>query len=287
MTADSPVPNLERHPLSALFGNMDDASYQELVESIAKNGQREAILLTEDNYVIDGWHRYRAAKDAGVDPWFDTYDEERDGELAGYVIDMNLKRRHLNAMDRARIEVEVREWRPHGITSNVDDNTFTTQQMAQEAGVSERTIKRAKAEKRASEGDETYQSEYDEPYGESDDDDDGEPAAVAEEPRLTPTERLEVEVNALKADLLSITNERDDLRNENSALRRAGETENWQEEFDRLQENYRAERSQRESLQERVNELSTRNQQLENFVQGLRVIARRNDMTTLQQRLLD
>lgn len=285
MTADSTVPNLERHPLSAMLGDIDEASYQELVESIAKNTQREPILVTEDNYVIDGWHRYRAARDAGVEPWIEPFDEQNYGDLAAYVIDMNIRRRHLSQMDKARIEVEVREWRPHGITT--DENTFTTQQMAQEAGVSERTIKRAKAEKRASEGDETYQSEYDEPYGESDDDDDGEPAAVAEEPRLTPTERLEVEVNALKADLLSITNERDDLRNENSALRRAGETENWQEEFDRLQENYRAERSQRESLQERMNELSTRNQQLENFVQGLRVIARRNDMTTLQQRLLD
>ena len=281
--------DLERHELSALLTDMPEAEYQDLIQSISNNGQREPIRVF-DGKVIDGWHRYRAAMDAGVQPWIEDYDEEEHGDIQSFVIDQNVRRRHLSAQERARIEVAVREWRPDGVRSTDDSESFTNAQMAAEAGVSERTIGRAKAEKRAKDAPPPVASDFDEAYDDEDDAPDT-PSVAAEapapEPRMTPTERLEAEVDSLRKDLLAVTNERDDLRNENSVLRRGTDSGDWEPEFDRINENYMAERAQREALQERVNELTTRNQVQEEFVRGLRALARNNDCATLQSRLLD
>ena len=140
----------ERHPLSALFPDMPDQDYGELVESIRAHGQREPIVIYE-NMILDGWHRYRAANDAGVDPEM-RYLWEEDGDPREYVLALNLQRRHIPAHERAEITARVYDWRPHGVGDASETDNFvrlTNQQMADKAGVSPTTIKSAKRKIRA------------------------------------------------------------------------------------------------------------------------------------------
>ena len=46
----------ERHPLSALWGNIPEAEFAEMVEEF-RSPTRQMIMLYEDK-ILDGWHRY-------------------------------------------------------------------------------------------------------------------------------------------------------------------------------------------------------------------------------------
>ena len=98
---------LERHPLSAIWGDMPNDQYQELVDSIRESGDLMAEVRTLDDMVLDGWHRYRAALDAGVQPLIVPWSGD---DPAGYVIRQNAHRRHLTAGQRAICVAKIYEW---------------------------------------------------------------------------------------------------------------------------------------------------------------------------------
>lgn len=282
---------LERHELSALFTDMSESDYQELVQSISSNGQREPIRAI-DGKIIDGWHRYRAALDAGVQPWIEEYLEEEHGDIASFVIDQNIQRRHLSEGERARIVVRVREWRAPGAKSaDAEDDTRTNKQMADEAHVSVGTISRAKRELKAetdppaptpirpvaSEYDEKYEDEDDEPYTET-------PATPsAEPPRLTREQRLEAEIEIARKDVVALTQERDDLRERLGSYERA--ENDVTAEIDNLNDRLMAERSQREDLQTRLDEAHAQTQRMASLVTRLRELADNNDCETIMHLL--
>lgn len=138
--------NLERHPLSAAFPDLNDADLQALAADIAENGQREAVVLL-DGKVLDGWNRTRACALAGEEP--QTVDFPEDADPVAYVLSRNLHRRHMTESQRALAIVQCHQW------ANPGDNQHggsapgaqpaTAAQMAQEAEVSTRTIVQAKA----------------------------------------------------------------------------------------------------------------------------------------------
>ena len=144
----------ERHPLSAMFPDMPEEDYQELVASIDESGVRTPIMMLDDK-ILDGWHRYRAAKDAGLSSLeIHHYDVKEHGDPRRYVADQNIQRRHIPPYERALIMARLSEWRPSGINSGTigADSTLTNHEMAQRAGVSERTIGRAKRTVRVERG---------------------------------------------------------------------------------------------------------------------------------------
>ncbi len=78
-----------------------------LVADIRANGLRDAITLYEDK-ILDGRNRYRACRDAGVEPRFESPDI--DDPLA-FVIGKNALRRHLNASQRSMAAAKVANMR--------------------------------------------------------------------------------------------------------------------------------------------------------------------------------
>jgi hypothetical protein len=70
---------------------MEGAAFDELVADIMRNGLVSPITKHEDA-ILDGRNRYRACEQARVTPRFIAY--EGDDPL-GFVISLNLKRRHL------------------------------------------------------------------------------------------------------------------------------------------------------------------------------------------------
>jgi hypothetical protein len=138
------------HPIADLFPLMEGAEFDELVADIKAHGQREQIITTEDGLILDGRNRYRACLAAGVEPVFGT--REDDGKHADFVRSKNLFRRNLNQAQRAQIAVDIAAMVPHGgdrkTGSSGHDGRLisqpaTQEQLADQAKVGERTIRRA------------------------------------------------------------------------------------------------------------------------------------------------
>src|ERR1700730_16019465 len=94
---------LSFHPLANIFPLLEGAEFVELVEDIRQHGQREPIVLYQ-NQILDGRNRHRACLAAGIACWFEEYDG--DDPLA-FVISLNLKRRHLSESQRAMVAAKL------------------------------------------------------------------------------------------------------------------------------------------------------------------------------------
>lgn len=143
--------NYTQHKLSAAFPAMTDGEFQGLVADIGANGQRHPIIIFE-GAVIDGFHRLRACKELGIEPQIEPYSGS---DPAGYVLSSNLHRRHLEPGQIAAIMLACNEWRARGrpdkqFRTGVE---LTVAQMAEQGGISERTLENAKIAIKAGFGD--------------------------------------------------------------------------------------------------------------------------------------
>lgn len=136
----------EQHPLSAAFPAMSADDYQTLKDSINEIGVQNPITLFE-GMVIDGWHRYSAANELGMEcPVVVLGDvDPRD-----FVLAQNRARRHVTQAQLAMATTAVYAWKPVGNPAFSQSGTEcpiakSNAQLAEAAGVSEKTIKQAKA----------------------------------------------------------------------------------------------------------------------------------------------
>lgn len=101
--------SIQFHPAAEIFPGMGEDEFRELVDDIRANGLREPIVCTPEGEVLDGRHRHRACREAGIEAAFTT----TDAEPWRYVISRNLYRRHLTDAQRAMVAAKVAE-RPKG-----------------------------------------------------------------------------------------------------------------------------------------------------------------------------
>ena len=146
-----------RHELSAIFGDMPNTEYATLLKSVQDNGFTHPKIITYEDKILDGWHRYRVAQHLGKES--DLIFEELSGvDPAEFVKAENYHRRHLSVGHRAVIEVKLNDWAKAGdnqyteVASN--DGTKKTADMAESAEVSPKSIERAKEVVRAGREDE-------------------------------------------------------------------------------------------------------------------------------------
>lgn len=136
--------NFKQHPLSAAFPAMQPDEYQALYDSIMEIGVQNPITLL-DGMVIDGWHRYTAANDAGMAcPSVELGDvDPRD-----FVLAQNKARRNLTASQRADAVTSVYQWAPaHREKKGAATAPLskTNAELAAIAGTGIRSIQQAKA----------------------------------------------------------------------------------------------------------------------------------------------
>jgi ParB-like chromosome segregation protein Spo0J len=98
---------VEFHELANIFPLIEGVEFDDLVTSIRENGLREgsSIIVFEEK-ILDGRNRYRACKEAGVTPIGEEFEGTVE-EARQYVLDMNLRRRHLDASQRALIAARL------------------------------------------------------------------------------------------------------------------------------------------------------------------------------------
>src|SRR6516162_3438037 len=94
---------LEFHPLADLFPLLEGADFEELVADVRAHGVREPVWIY-DSQILDGRNRYLAAQVAGVPCPVRAYEGD---DPVGFVISLNLKRRHLSTSQRAMIAAKL------------------------------------------------------------------------------------------------------------------------------------------------------------------------------------
>ena len=128
----------KQHDLGAIFPAMGKEEYSALCDDIEKQTLREPIWLYE-NKVLDGWHRYCACRDRKIEVKFKTFR----GDPVAFVTSKNLRRRDLNAGQRAGIMLKLVKWAETGRPEK-DAEEKTVDEIAGAAGVSRRVVQQAK-----------------------------------------------------------------------------------------------------------------------------------------------
>lgn len=98
---------MEAHKVASLFPLMTQGELKALAADIEKNGQVEPIV-TWQGLLLDGRNRLAACKLAKVEPMVEALKKLPADGLVGYVISKNLKRRHLKAVQRARVGAQAK-----------------------------------------------------------------------------------------------------------------------------------------------------------------------------------
>jgi len=92
-----------------LLPKMSDEEFDELKASIKAEGQHYPIVANEDLEVLDGHHRLRACFELGVEPDFEVRKFEDKLIEKKFVIEANLRRRHLNKFQLVELGVPLLE----------------------------------------------------------------------------------------------------------------------------------------------------------------------------------
>jgi hypothetical protein len=106
---------MDFHPLSELFPLMYGREFDELVADITVNGLREPIVIF-DGQILDGRNRWRACEQVneerdrvGLPPVSVPTEDYIGDDALGFVLSLNLRRRHLNAGQLAALSLEIEE----------------------------------------------------------------------------------------------------------------------------------------------------------------------------------
>ncbi len=133
--------NIAFHPLANIFPLLDGAEFDLLAADIKARGLRQVVTLFE-GLVLDGRNRARACEVAGVDCRYETLPDDIDP--VGFVISMNVPRRHLTDGQRAYVAAKLASIGWGGDRSKSPNGDLTTKQAAERLHVAERAVERAR-----------------------------------------------------------------------------------------------------------------------------------------------
>ena len=92
-----------------LLPRMSDEEFAELKASIQMEGQHYPIVANENLEVLDGHHRFRACVELGIEPDFEVRKFEDKLLEKKFVIEANLRRRHLTKFQLVELGVPLLE----------------------------------------------------------------------------------------------------------------------------------------------------------------------------------
>jgi len=132
--------SLEFHPLANIFPLIEGQAYSDLIADVSRHGVREPVWLYEGQ-ILDGRNRWRAASVAGVP--CETREYEGD-DPAGFVISLNLHRRHLSESQRAMVAAKLANLENGQRASPIGEGSVTQAAAAEMLNVGKRSVERAR-----------------------------------------------------------------------------------------------------------------------------------------------
>lgn len=142
----------KRHPLSALFGDIPDSELADLAADIKANGLKVPVVLFEE-MILDGWGRARACQIAGAKIETREFDPKTEGDPAAFAMSHNAFRRQMTPEMRAAALLKARSYKSSKSATLAPFPAPTLHEIAQTAGVSERTMDRIAAAEKGGLGD--------------------------------------------------------------------------------------------------------------------------------------
>jgi len=87
---------------------LSDEDYNELKKDIQTYGLDRPIILNEEDYILDGHHRFKICKELGIEPKTEYHEKFHDKLYEKlYVVRCNLKRRHLNTYQKGVLALRI------------------------------------------------------------------------------------------------------------------------------------------------------------------------------------
>jgi ParB-like chromosome segregation protein Spo0J len=86
---------------------LPDKDYHELKKSIQRDNQFFPITVNEKGEILDGHHRFRACQELSIEPKIEIKKFDNPLDEKRFVIESNLKRRHLEIHERAALATEL------------------------------------------------------------------------------------------------------------------------------------------------------------------------------------
>ena len=273
----------ERHELSEPFGDMPEDERNDMGNSMVEVDQINPIVRYEGR-ILDGWQRYNECLNNDLEPRFIDYDGD---DPVGYVLALNMYRRHIEKGQRASIIVALNRWKP-------PEERMTQSEMADAIDSSERLIgmaERAEDEgygpdirsgetslvgadreiraSRSSSNDEGWDT-FEEPADENEDEEDEVVSLMSDNiAESTPdvrsrAEKLKSRIRELEYDLMERDHRIEELQNEVEFLRQdqSGDEGIHEQRFRGMQNQLRTYRASIKTLQERNAEQDAEIEQL-------------------------
>lgn len=147
-----PTQPVRWHEFADIFPFIEGEAFNALVEDIRQHGVREPIVML-DGAVLDGRNRYMAARQLGIE--YPIVEYEGDDPL-GFVISMNLARRHLSESQRAMVASKLANMRredtlkQNAVPQICGTSRVTNADAARMFSVSPRSVETARAVREAS-----------------------------------------------------------------------------------------------------------------------------------------
>jgi hypothetical protein len=131
---------MEFHPLADLFPMLAAEEQRALTADIRDHGLHTQIVTFEGK-ILDGRNRYRACQVAGVKSVFKEY---KGDDPLGYVVSLNLARRHLDESQRAVVAAKIATLKDGQRQVGQLAEVPTQPKAAAMLNVSERSVRRAR-----------------------------------------------------------------------------------------------------------------------------------------------
>ena len=93
-----------------LISQLTSEQYEILKKSISESkGNVYPIILNKQGVILDGYHRYRACKELGIDPKIEIKEFSDPIDEKEFIITINLNRRQLNSFQIAELGIKLEE----------------------------------------------------------------------------------------------------------------------------------------------------------------------------------
>ena len=103
------------HPIARHFyTRMSVNAFEDLKKSIDEHGQKDPVILYEEK-ILDGWHRFKACEEIGIDCEFEeSLEILSEKDAVEYLMKVNAARRHMGDTERVILAHKLSQGYTHG-----------------------------------------------------------------------------------------------------------------------------------------------------------------------------